>query len=651
MSPLRLALAAVFSFGVAAAHAQVADWPVTEGAPGGGRFSPLTDITRENVTQLRVAWTYRHGDFWQGSFPLPVNRGSAFESTPIVVGGRLFVTTPRNRVIALDPETGHELWSFDPQLEGGRAYANMWINRGVAHWRDSAASGACAERVFLATLDARLFALDAATGEPCPGFGAGGSVDLRAGIAPLYDDWEYNVTSPGTVVGDVIVVGSSIADTLRPDAPPGDVRAFDVKSGALRWTFHTIPHGGEPGHETWETGTRLTGAANVWSTITADLARGWVFLPVSTPSPDFYGGDRPGTNLYSDSVVALDARTGERKWHFQTVHHDLWDYDLAAPPVLVTLERNEKSVDAVVQATKHGFVFVLDRESGMPLFPVEERPAPASDLPGERAWPTQPVPLAPPPLVPQRLAESDLYAPTPEHLEACRARLAELRNDGLFTPPSLRGSVLYPFTGGGANWSGAAFDPARQLLVVPVQNLVHIIQLEEVAERASGEGAAVKPLHGLTLRNLWWLLTGRGTGERYRLHPASGRTVFQHEGVPCNPPPWARLVGVDLARGTIAWSASTSTGDGDPGGSSYGPALATASGLVFHAGTKRPVLRVHDATSGERIASFDLPAGLHAGPISYRLRSDGKQFLVIAPGGHVGIGSPLGDSVIAYTLP
>ena len=648
----RVALAAALALLSTPATAQVADWPVTEGSPGGGRFSPLTEITRQNVGQLRIAWTYRHGDFWEGSFPLPVNRGSAFESTPIVVDGRLFFTTPRNRVIALDPETGRELWRFDPKLAGGRAYANMWINRGVAYWREEGgSSGPCDRRVFLATLDARLFALDAATGRSCADFGAGGHVDLRAGIAPLYDDWEYNVTSPGTVVGDVIVVGSSIADTLRPDSPPGDVRAFDVRSGALRWTFHTIPHPGEPGHETWETGTRLTGAANVWSTITADLARGWVFLPVSSPSPDFYGGDRPGANLFGDSVVALDARTGVRKWHFQTVHHDLWDYDLAAPPVLVTLERDGKPVDALVQVTKHGFVFVLDRETGAPLFPVEERPVPSSDLPGERAWPTQPVPLAPPPLVPQRLDEHALYAPTPEQLEECRAQLAELRNDGLFTPPGLRGSVLHPFTGGGANWSGAAWDPGRQLLFVPVQNLVHVIRLEEVAELASGGGAQVKPLHGFGLRTLWWLLTGRGTGERYRLHPISGRTLLQHDGLPCNRPPWGRLVGVDLARGTIAWSASTSVGEDDPGGRSYGPALGTASGVVFHAGTERPVLRAHDAETGERIATFELPAGLHAGPISYKLRPEGRQFLVIAPGGHVGIGSPLGDYVIAYTLP
>jgi quinoprotein glucose dehydrogenase len=449
----------------------------------------------------------------------------------------------------------------------------------------------------------------------------------------------------------VIVVGSSIADALRPDAPPGDVRAFDVRSGALRWTFHTIPHAGEPGYQTWETGTRLTGAANVWSTITADLERGWVFLPVSTPSPDFYGGDRLGANLYSDSVVALDAHTGAVRWHFQTVHHDLWDYDLAAPPVLLTLERDGVPVEAVAQATKHGFVFVLDRATGTPLFPVEERPAPASDLPGERTWPTQPVPTAPPPLVPQHLGEADLYAPTPAHLAGCVQRLAELRNDGLFTPPSLRGSVEYPFTGGGANWSGAAWDPRRQRLVVPVQNLAHVIRLETVADVATGGGAGVQPLHGLGFANLYWLLTGRGTGERYRLNPLSGRTVFERDGIPCNQPPWGRLVAVDLAKGALAWSASTSVADGDPGSSGYGPALVTASGLVFHGGTKQSVLRVHDIANGARIATFPLPAGLHAGPISYKLRPEGKQYLVVAPGGHVGIGSELGDYVIAYTLP
>ncbi len=648
-----LAGLAVAALAASAESPPRADWPVTEGAPGGGRYSPLTDITGSNVASLRVAWTYHHGDSWRATLPPRSERSSAFESTPIVVDGRLFFTTPRNRVVALDPETGRELWTFDPQLERGGIYANMWINRGVAHWRDADATGPCAARVFLATLDARLFALDAATGQPCADFGASGTVNLLDGIAPLYDAREYNATSPGTVIGDVIVVGSSIADTLRADAPPGDVRAFDVRTGALRWTFHTIPHEGEAGRETWEGDTSLAGAANVWSTITADPARGRLFLPVSTASPDFYGGDRPGANLFSDSVVALDAATGRRLWHFQTVHHDLWDYDLAAPPVLVTLERDGRSVPAVVQATKPGFVFVLDRATGAPLFPVEERPAPASDVPGERAWPTQPVPSAPPPLVPQRLDEVDLYAPSPAHLAACRERLAVLRNDGLFTPPSLRGSVLYPFTGGGANWSGASFDPVRGILVVPVQNLVHIVTLDQVGERTTGGGSGVRPLGGglLNLRSLYWLLTGRGTGDRYRVDPLGGRVVFEHRDVPCNRPPWGRLVAVDLARGTIAWSASTSARDGDPGTAGYGPALVTASGLVFHGGSREPVLRVHDIRTGERIATFDLPAGLHAGPISYKLAPDRKQFLVVAPGGHANVGSPIGDAVIAYTLP
>jgi quinoprotein glucose dehydrogenase len=624
---------------------------VTEGAPGGGRYSPLTDITPENVHRLVPVWSYRHGDFFEGSFPLPINRGSAFESTPIVVDGRLFFTTPRNRVVALDPETGRELWTFDPEIERGSAYANMWINRGVAYWRAPTLSGACSARVLLATLDARLFALDAATGAPCADFGEDGAVDLVKGIAPVFDRLEYNVTSPGAVVGDLVVVGSSIADTLRPDAPPGDVRAFDVRTGALRWTFHTIPHPGEPGSETWENGTKLAGAANVWSTITADLERGLVFLPVSTPSDDFFGGDRHGANLFSDSVVALDARTGARRWHFQTVHHDLWDYDLAAPPNLVRLTRAGGAVDAVAQATKHGFVFVLDRETGAPLFPVEERPVPASDVPGERAWPTQPFPTAPPPLVPQRLTEADLYAPTPEHRKACREQLAALRNGGLFTPPSERGSILYPFSGGGANWSGAAWDPVRQRLFVPVHDLVHVIRLDRVADQATGGGAEVWPLRGASFRNVWWLLTGRGTGQRYRLHPLHGRTLLEHGGIPCNAPPWSRLVAVDLARGTIAWSASTSTAPDDPGRGAYGPALVTASGLVFQGGTQRPVLRVHLADTGERLAMFPLPAGLHAGPISYKLRPDGRQFLVVAAGGHIGIGSPLGDHVIAFALP
>jgi len=634
----------------AAAQPLTADWAYTEGAPGGGRYSPLAEITRKNVARLRPAWTYRHGDVRDGGWRLDrINRGTAFESTPIVVDGRLIFTTPYNRVIALDPESGVELWSFDPKVDLDHPFANMIINRGVAYWRASNGEGHCQRRVFLGTLDARLIALDAGTGTPCEDFGKRGTVNLFAGLEPVADRLEYNLTSPVTIVDDVVVVGSSIADLIRGIAPPGDVRAYDARSGRRLWTFHTIPRPGERGSETWEgTGWRDSGAANVWSTITADLERGLVFLPVSSANPDFYGGDRKGANLFSDSVVALEAATGRRRWHFQTVHHDLWDYDLAAPPVLVRVTSGGRAVDAVAQATKSGFVFLLDRDTGVPLFPVEERPVPQTDVPGEASWPTQPFPTKPPPLTSQRLSEADLWDANATRLEACRARLRELRNDGLFTPPSERGSLLHPYTGGGANWSGASFDPSTGWLFVPVNNLAHVIQIGPLPE-SNRTDDALRPMSSL-LDGLWFALTGRGTGLRYLLSLVNGRTLFAVDGVPCNKPPWGELVAVDLGAGEIRWRAPAGTRDDVRGLSGYCPPLLTGGGVLFHAGSRDARLRAHDARTGELLATFDLPAGLHAGPITYKLRPDGKQYLVVAPGGHVGIGSTLGDYIIAYTL-
>jgi quinoprotein glucose dehydrogenase len=600
---------------VAAGQAQTAGWPVTEGAPGGGRYSPLADIHTGNVGELEQMWVYRHGDYFDAM--LPGFNGTRSETTPILVDGRLIFTTPTNRVIALDPESGEELWTFDPEVSRFEWYA-MWTNRGVAAWHGGP-DDACAPRIFLTTLDARLIALDARTGERCPGFA---DVQLREGVQPLVQPRELTLTSPATVVGDLIVVGSSVPDLIRANAPHGIVRAFDARSGALRWTFNTIPAAGEPGAETWGAGRAGVGAANVWSTITADLGRGLIFLPVSSASPDHYGGARPGANLYSDSVVALNAQTGKLVWHFQAVHHDLWDYDLAAPPLLVDIRRDGRDVPAVVVLTKTSLVFVLHRETGEPLFPIEERAVPASDVPGERASPTQPFPVKPPPLSSHRITAADLYDVTPEHRDACAKRLANLRNDGIYTPPSTQGTLVHPATGGGANWSGGAFDLKRRLLFVPVNNL------------------------GIEIR---LAATGRDSGERYRID--GGHVLFAHDGVPCNRPPWGNLVAVDVDKGEIAWSVSTSTGPDDLGNSSYGPPLSTAGGLVFHGGTWWPVLRIHDATAGERVGRLELPAGVHGGAITYKLRPEGRQYIVVAAGGHDGLGSPKGDYVVAWALP
>jgi len=603
------------------AQQQTAGWPVTEGLPGGGRYSPLRDIHAGNVDQLRQVWSYRTGpdDYFDGSFPF-YDDGTASETTPIILDGRLIFTTPTNRVIALDPESGEELWTFDPKLDRHEWYA-MWTSRGVSAWHGRP-DDPCAPRIFLTTLDARLIALDASTGERCANFA---DVDLREGVEPLIRESEFTLTSPGTVVDDVIIVGSSVPDLIRARSPRGVVRAFDARTGALRWTFHTIPAAGDPGSETWVSGTDRIGAANVWSTITADLERGLVFLPVSSASPDHYGGDRGGANLYSDSLVALNAATGELQWHFQTVHHDLWDYDLAAPPVLVDIRRDGNDVPAVVVLTKTSLVFVLHRETGEPVFPIEERAVPGSDVPGEAAWPTQPFPTRPPPLSSHRITEADLFDAAPGHRDACARRLAKLRNDGIYTPPSLQGTLVYPATGGGANWSGAAFDPVRRLLFVPVNNVAIEVRLTRA-----------------------WL-TGWLTGERYRID--GGHTLFAHEGLPCNRPPWGRLVAVDIDQGAIVWSVSTSTGPDDFGNSSYQPPLSTASGLVFHGGTFYPVLRIHDAITGERIGALELPAGVHGGAISYKLRPEGRQYIVVAAGGHDELGSPKGDYVIAWALP
>src|SRR5215472_2115890 len=496
----------------------IADWPYYGGDVGGSRYSRLTEINKSNVAKLKIAWEYHTGDVSDGSGN---RRKSAFEATPVVTSGVMYLSTPFNRVIALNPETGRERWSFDPKIDLQAPYSEGLINRGVTPWTDSgrAVGDSCHQRIFLATIDARLFALDAATGQPCSDFGAAGQVNLTQGIANIRRRGQYQETSAPAVAADLVIVGSSIADNDRVDSLSGVVRAFDARTGSLRWSWNPIPESLTP-----------TGAGNAWSTISVDAERGLVFVPTGAASPDYHGFKRPGDNKWANSVVALSAKTGELVWGFQLVHHDLWDYDTAAQPVLATLRRPGGELPVVIQGSKTGNLFVLDRRTGVPVFGVEERHVPQSDADGEQAWPTQPFPLAPPPLVPQRLDAQDAWGLTPEDRDACRALMQNLRAEGIFTPPSVRGTIAFPGNLGGMNWSTGAFDPERQLFVTNVNNLpmeVHLIPRDqyEPIEKAAKRGdfrAEVSPQHG----------TPYGMSRRVLVSPVSPVPA------PCNPPPW-----------------------------------------------------------------------------------------------------------------
>jgi quinoprotein glucose dehydrogenase len=433
-----------------------ADWTTTGGAPGNARYSPLDQINVTNITQLQVAWVYHTGD-------LPPDGHGEIQATPIVVDGVLYATTPKLAVIALRADVGTLLWRFD-------AFPNRptqpHVNRGVVYWHG---------RVFFA-VERRLYALDARTGEPIRSFGDSGWVDLGAGLGQEVGDRYLVSTSPGVVYKDVLIWGTRVGE--EAGSAPGHVRAYDARTGKIRWTFHTIPWPGEFGYDTWPAEAfKTAGGANSWPGMTLDTARGIVYVPTGSATPDFYGGDRAGANLFANSLLALDATTGKRLWHFQTVHHDLWDRDLPAAPNLVTVTRDSARVDAVAQITKSGFVFVFDRTSGKPLFPIEERPVPSSDLKGERAWPTQPFPVKPVPFARQALREADV---TPSE----RRRFRLLRHGSLFTPPSRAGTVVLPGFDGGGEWGGAAVDPETGTLYVNGSDVPWIAAMRETRSPA-----------------------------------------------------------------------------------------------------------------------------------------------------------------------
>lgn len=616
--PTLYALALLFLF-VGQIHAQ--EWPHYGADAGGTKYSPLEEINRENVKDLKVAWTFHTGDISDGS---EYAARSAFECTPLVVDGVMYLTTPFSRVIALEAETGKQIWSFDPKLDRNRSFS-LFINRGVAFARIGREA-----RIFLGTLDGRLFALDARTGRPVRSFGSGGAIDLRRGVADKFPKKSYGMSSPPVVYKNLVICGSRVSDG-DPQGPSGDVRAFDARTGRLVWTFHTVPRPGEFGHDTWEEGSWVDrGGTNVWSMMSLDEERGIVYLPVTSPSPDRYGGERKGQNLFGDSLVALDARTGRRLWHYQIIHHNLWDWDLPAQPNLVTLRRGGRRIPAVAQITKMGFLFVFNRVTGEPLFNIEERSVPRSDVPGEGSWPTQPFPAIPP-VARQTISRDEITTVTSESRKECLEMIEGAKLGAAYQPPGLDLTVIFPGTNGGPNWGGASYDPRSNRLFVNSMDVGQILRMVKSPE---------------------------GNRIAYRSRGIPQGRFWDSNRFPCQQPPWGSLTSIDLDTGKIRWQVPLgiveeleARGIAPTGAPNIGGSIVTAGGLVFIAATNDSRFRAFDAETGKELWRVRLPASGHATPMTFKGAKTGKQFVVIAAGGGNDYNKTYADALIAYALP
>jgi quinoprotein glucose dehydrogenase len=631
------------SFGVAAA-----DWPEYGGDAGGRRYSTAAQVTPANVRSLEQAWTFRTGELGEN---LARRDKLTFEATPILVGRTLYFSTATAIVHAIDAITGRPVWRHDAAIDRRLRYSEV-ASRGVTYWRNPAARrGPCAARVFLGTIDGRLIALDASDGKPCVGFGTRGSIDLTRGVR-LRSRPEYGVTSPPVVIDGLVVVGSAIGDNRATNLELGVVRAFDAVTGALRWHWDPIPRDAIVPRdaanplftEVDEQAAQWTGAANAWAPLSVDRERGLVFVPTGSASPDFYGGQRSGDNRWANSIVALRAATGELVWGQQLVRHDLWDYDVASQPTLAELVRDGVRVPVVIGTAKTGMVFVFRRDDGAPVFPVVERRVPASDVPGETPSSTQPF-ASLPPLVPHSaVTPQDAWGLTPWDRGQCREQISRLRSEGIFTPPSLQGSILRPAYTGGPNWGGLSFDPERQYVIAPVMDLAAVVTLGN-RERLSGMARS-----GDFGASEFAQMLGTPFGMRREL-------LLSPLGVPCTAPPWGKLVALDLARGRIAWSVPLgTTRDSAPfplwwikGVPALGGAIVTRSGLVFVGAATDDYLRAFDVGTGEELWKGRLPGGGQATPMTYEL--GGRQFVVIAAGGHAGAGTTPGDTLVAFSLP